>query len=514
MEREIIVNVAPHETRVAVIENHKLVQVLVERPESERLVGNIYLGKVSNVLAGIQSAFIDIGMERAAFLSASDIQSDYMRLAGECMGDDADSVKCGERKEKRIEKLFKVNQSVIVQVVKEPIGTKGARVTTQISLAGRFLVLMAGEKFLGVSKKIPDRVERVRLREIVKKLTSADAGFIIRTASDGASESAIMADAKDLLDKWNAIKKDASRMKAPSLLLAERDMVSAAVRDYFNGDSLRCVVDNKRVHEAIVGYIRQHHPHLAERVYYFSEKAPIFEVFGVEKDIEKGLRRKVWLKHGGSLVFDHTEAMTVIDVNTGRNIGKKDAEETLLKNNLEAADEIARQLRLRDIGGIVAIDFVDMKRAENRKRLLDALRLALKKDPTPNNLGGIGDFGIVLLTRKREGKNLHAVSTELCESCGGSGRIFSKSTVLAKLDRQLYKIRSALGIKKVILNVNPGFAHYLREEKEKRIKEIQRAANVKIIIEESLSMAMDAFEIWNMERSEEYTGLLQPVLND
>ncbi|MBL8029034.1 MAG: ribonuclease E/G, partial [Fibrobacteres bacterium] len=268
---------------------------------------------------------------------------------------------------------------------------------------------------------------------------------------------------------------------------------------------------NKKVFDATARYIRDRHPHLADKVLYFSEKAPVFEVFGVEKEIEKGLRRKVWLKKGGSLVFDHTEAMTVIDVNTGRNVGKKDAEDTLLRNNLEAAEEIARQLRLRDIGGIIAIDFVDMKKPENRKKLLDTFRAALKKDPTPTNLGSIGDFGIVLLTRKREGQNLHAASTELCEACGGSGKIFSKSTVLARLDRHLMKIRSALGIKKAILIINPGFAHYLRQEKERLLKEIQKAGNIKLIIEESGTMAMDNYEIWDTAKTEEFTRLLQPV---
>jgi len=503
--------VAPHETRVAVIEDKRLAQVLVDRPESERLIGNIYLGKVSNVLPGIQSAFIDIGMEKAAFLSMSDIRSDIMRLTNQCDEEDAKGECAGNNRDHRIEKLFKTGQNVIVQVVKEAVSTKGARITTQLSLPGRFLVLLAGMRFLGVSKKISDKNERHRLREIMKPMLTSNTGFIIRTAASGASPEAIKADADDLLEKWNTIQKDASRKSAPAVLLAERDMVSAAVRDYFNESSLRCIVDNKKVYDAITRYIKDRHPHLVDRVYYFSEKAPVFEVFGVEKEIEKGLRRKVWLKKGGSLVFDHTEAMTVIDVNTGRNIGKKDAEDTLLRNNLEAAEEIARQLRLRDIGGIVAIDFVDMKRLENRKMLLDTFRTALKRDPTPTNLGSVGDFGIVLLTRKREGQNLHAASSEICEACGGSGKIFSKSTVMARLDRQLLKIRGALGIKKAIIRVNPGFAHYLRQEKEKLLKEIQKAANIKLIIEEAGTMAMDNYEIWDVAKKEEYTSLLQPV---
>jgi ribonuclease G len=338
-----------------------------------------------------------------------------------------------------------------------------------------------------------------------------DAGFIVRTAAAGVSEDALLQDSNELIGKWNAIKKDASRKTAPSVLLTERDLVSAVIRDHFNENSLRCIVDNKKTYDAIVRYIKEKHPHLADRVYYFSEKAPIFEVFGVEKEIEKGLRRKVWLKKGGSLIFDHAEAMTVIDVNTGRNVGKKDAEETLLRNNLEAAEEIARQLRLRDIGGIIAIDFVDMKKPENRKKLLDSFRTALKKDPTPTNMGGMSDFGIVLLTRKREGQNLHAASTEICEACGGSGRIFSKSTVLARLDRQLLKIRSALGIKKAILVINPGFAHYLRLEKEKLLKEIQKAAGIKLVIEESTAIAMDTYQLWDTSKKEEFTSLLQPV---
>ncbi len=512
MNREMIINVAPHEKRIAVLEDKRLAEIIVERPDETRTVGNIYKGKVANVLPGLQSAFIDIGLEKAAFLSMSDIKADAERLQAECIepeeGVEGQENKKNEKRPLRIENLFKIGQETMLQVLKEPLQAKGARVTSTISIAGRFLVLLPGNDFIGVSKKLRNPAERRRLRKLVSTLRPAGLGFIVRTAGFTKSDQEFKAEISDLVEKWDNIKKLADKNKAPFLLHEEVDASSAAIRDLFSHEVSRLIVDSRQEYYDIVNYLKDRNPELLERVVFFAEDAPIFEVFGIEKELEKSLRRKVWLKSGGYLIFDYTEAMTVIDVNTGRHTGRRNAEETIFKTNREAAQEIARQLRLRDIGGVIAIDFIDMMVGDHNRQLLDEFLEYLKKDSTPFNLGKMSDFGIVLLTRKRDNKSLIASMNVLCEGCGGTGRIFSQSTVLAKIDRLMRKIKTVLKIDHVVLTANPVFNQFLLEENKKLYKEIQKAAHIRITLEDNRHFAADYFEIHDCAKKEDLTKLL------
>lgn len=513
MNKEMIINVAPHEKRIAILEDKKLAEIIVERPDETRTVGNIYKGKVVNVLPGLQSAFIDIGLEKAAFLSMSDIKADNERLQAECDEEEEANgenscKKKGEARTLRIENIFKAGQEVMVQVLKEPHQTKGARITTTISIAGRFLVFLPGTDFIGVSKKLRNPVERRRLRKLVSSLRPESTGFIVRTAGFTKTDQEFKAEIEDLLGKWRSIRKQIDSHPAPYLLHEEADASSAAIRDLFSHNVSRLIVDSRQEYYDITNYLKDRNPELLNRVVFFAEDAPIFEVFGIEKELEKSLRRKVWLKSGGYLIFDYTEAMTVIDVNTGRHTGKRNAEETIFRTNREAAQEIARQLRLRDLGGLIAIDFIDMMVPDHNKQLLDEFLACLKKDSTPFNLGRMSDFGIVLLTRKRDNKSLIASMNELCESCGGTGRIFSQATVLAKIDRLMRKIKNVLKIDHVILIASPVFNQYLQEDNKKIYKEIQKAAHIKITLEDNRHFATDYFEIHDADKKEDLTKLL------
>ncbi|MFH0921208.1 MAG: Rne/Rng family ribonuclease [Fibrobacterota bacterium] len=506
MEREIIINVAPHEKRIAILEDQKLVRIIVERPESRRLLGNIYKGRVENVLPGLQSVFVNIGLEKAAFMNISDVKENYLPLAEET--GELEEAPAQANRFLRVEHLFKKGQEVLVQVIKEPLSTKGARITNSLSIPGRFLVMLPGIEFIGVSKKTRDHVERKRLRKLISELKPPGMGFIVRTVAFTKTEQEFRAEFSDLHDKWLAVKLAAEKKGAPTLLYQEESLSDAAIRDLFSRQVSRLIVDSKEEYKDIVNYIKARNPELLDRIYHFTEKAPIFEVFGIEKEVERSLRRKVWLKSGGYLIFDYTEAMVVIDVNTGRNVGKRSVEDTLLRTNLEAAEEIARQLRLRELGGLIAVDFIDMRGQDNQRKLQEEFHRHLKRDTVPFNMGRINEFGIIMVTRKREGESLVASFSEICEGCGGTGRIFSKETVITKIDRLMDKIRHILEIKKVILVVNPGFAQYLMENDKKIYKEIQRAADIKIVIEEDRHMALDSFRIYDMDREKEFTSIL------
>jgi ribonuclease E len=399
-------------TQVAVMEGRSLIEHYVSRPADDvaQIHGNIYVGKVQNVLPGMEAAFVDIGTPKNAVLYRGDVQYDAEDIV--------DS-------EPRIEQILKGKQLIVCQVTKNPIALKGARLTQEVSLPGRFVVLIPNSKTYGISKRLPDDV-RKRLRGILDRVKPAEHGLIVRTAAESATEHELHADMTRLLDQWNAIEAKAAKASGPTLLYREPPLAVRVIREEFNSDYRGVIIDDYQLFEDVHSYVQAFNPELADRVEYFdpaNEGLPIFEKFHVHEQIHKALDRKVWLPSGGSLIIEHTEALTVIDVNTGRNVGTSNLEATVFQNNLEAADEVAHQLRLRDIGGIIVIDFIDMEIKENRRKVVEAFKTALSRDKTRTQVFDISELGLVEMTRKRIGEGLLTNFAGQCPECQGRGML-------------------------------------------------------------------------------------------
>ena len=406
------VQVRENLTQVAVLEGRSLIEHYVSRPSDDisQIHGSIYLGRVQNVLPGMEAAFVDIATPKNAVLYRGDVQYD------------AEDIVEGTG-EPRIEQILRARQMIVCQVTKNPIGAKGARLTQEISLPGRFVVLIPNSRTYGISKRLPDD-ERKRLRAILDRVKPAEHGLIVRTAAEDASEHELRADITRLLDEWTQIEKSATSARVPTLLYREPELAVRVIREEFNADYRGIVIDDPRLHQEVESYVRDFNPELADRVELYdadAEGLPLFVRFHIHEQIHKALDRKVWLPSGGSLIIEHTEALTVIDVNTGKNVGTSNLEATVFHNNLEAAEEVARQLRLRDIGGIIVIDFIDMEVKENRRRVVDAFRDALARDKTRTQVFDISDLGLVEMTRKRIGEGLLTNFSEVCPECEGRG---------------------------------------------------------------------------------------------
>ncbi len=405
------VQVRPGLTQVAVLEGRNLIEHYVSRPADDvsQIHGNIYLGKVQNVLPGMEAAFVDIGTPKNAVLYRGDVQYD------------AEDIE--EKGQPRIEQMLRARQLVMCQVTKNPIGAKGARLTQEVSLPGRFVVLIPNSKTYGISKRLPDDV-RKRLRAVLDRVKPAEHGLIVRTAAEHASEHELRADMTRLLDQWAGIAAKAAKATSPTLLYQEPQLGLRVIREEFNADYRGVVIDDRQLYEDVRGYIADFNPELADRVEFYdapAEGLPLYERFHVHEQLHKALDRKVWLPSGGSLIIEHTEALTVIDVNTGKNVGTTNLEETVFRNNLEAAEEVAKQLRLRDIGGIVVIDFIDMEIKDNRKKVVEAFRAALARDKTRTQVFDISELGLVEMTRKRIGEGLLVNFADGCPTCQGRG---------------------------------------------------------------------------------------------
>jgi len=401
-------------TQVAVLEGRSLIEHYVSRPADDvyQIHGNIYLGKVQNVLPGMEAAFVDIATPKNAVLYRGDVQFDK-----------EDVVEQGP--EPRIEHVLKRGQLILCQVTKNPIGEKGARLTQEVSLPGRFVVLIPDSKTYGISKRLPEG-ERRRLRTVLDRIKPAEHGLIVRTAAENATEHELTTDMKQLVERWEKIKREAQRASSPTLLYREPSLAVRVIREEFSSDYRGIVIDDRALYEEVRDYIGDFNPDFVDRIEYWNEAEqdfPLFEQHRVVEQLRKALDRKVWLPSGGSLVIEHTEALTVIDVNTGKNVGKTNLEETVLGNNLEAAEEIAHQLRLRDIGGIIVIDFIDMEVKENRRKVVEAFRRALSRDKTRTQVFDISELGLVQMTRKRIGEGLLTAFADTCQSCHGRGVI-------------------------------------------------------------------------------------------
>lgn len=452
MAKEIIVNVGTRETRVAVVDSGKLIELHVER--EEQVAGSIYKCRVANVLPGMDAAFVDIGIERNAFLYAGDVLPE----AGEELPTTKkEAAKGGQH----IKDLLKVGQEVLVQVVKGPRGTKGARVSTRISLPGRYLVLMPDADNIGISRKIEDKNERDRLKKIADRIRMKGFGFIVRTEAEGKGEKELRHDLDFLLRMWRQILDRMKTTPAPGRVHQDLSLIYKTIRDIFGADVRKMLIDSPMEYEKALEVVNLISPKQRSKIMLYDDSAPIFERFSLETEIDRLLKRKVWLKSGGHVTIDQTEALTTIDVNTGKFIGSTSLSDTILRTNLEAAAEIARQLRLRDIGGIIIIDFIDMSSSRDRTHVVNTLDRALKKDRTRTKISNISPLGLVEMTRKRTGETISEIVNEACPYCQGRGMILSPESVSIQIERELRKLSSEVDDEAFIVTAESEVAEYL-----------------------------------------------------
>ncbi|WP_027366192.1 Rne/Rng family ribonuclease [Desulfotruncus alcoholivorax] len=446
MFKEILINVGEEETRVAVLENKVLVEMFIERSPNQRLVGNIFKGRVENVLPGMQAAFVDIGLEKNAFLYVEDAIPSRNVDSGQNQGDSTLGTNICD--------ILKQGQELIVQIVKEPIGTKGARVTTHITLPGRYLVLMPTVDYIGISRRIEDEKERDRLRELAARVKPEGMGVIVRTVAGGVDEDELVFDATMLTGLWRKIINRSNHGPVPNLLHRDLELIQRILRDIFTEDVDRLSIDSRYEYEKIIDLLDILGPRLKVKVF-LEERINLFIENNIDAELEKALKRKVWLKCGGYIVIDQAEALTAIDVNTGKYVGSTNLEDTVLKTNLEAAVEIARQLRLRNIGGIIIVDFIDMTREEHRRQVLDVLEEEIRKDKTKTNILGITQLGLVEMTRKKVRPSLAEVLQKACPYCDGRGKVLSEETVGISIKQQIHQMAKQTAAETILVEANP-----------------------------------------------------------
>ncbi|HBA73554.1 MAG: ribonuclease G [Geobacteraceae bacterium GWC2_55_20] len=505
MGAELVINAASHETRIALIENGTIAELYIERSREKGIVGNIYKGRVIRVLPGMQAAFVDIGLEKAAFLYVADVFDaieEYESLldSGNKKDDESrDEQEPGGHPEFRplhpIEDLLQEGQELLVQISKEPLGTKGARITSHISLPGRHLVYMPTVDHIGISRRIEDEEERERLREVVERLKQPGSGYIVRTVSEGKSEEDLIADIQYLSTLWNEISTRKDKAAVPSLLHSDLDVVQKVVRDIVTEQVDRIVVDSKTDYDRIVQFISTFAAKMKYAIELYDEEEPIFDHYGLEVEISRALGRKVWLKSGGYIIIEQTEALTAIDVNTGRFVGKHNLEDTILKTNLEAVKEIAYQLRLRNIGGIIIIDFIDMEKEVNREKVFGALEEALKADKSKTNILKISELGLVEMTRKRVRESIGRMMCEPCTYCEGRGYIKSKTTICHEIFRELRREMLDIRGTKATVTVHPLVADLLYDEERRGLEELEKKFKKRITVRAKPGFHQEQFEI-------------------
>ena len=564
MNKEMIISSTSHETRVAILEDDQVVEIFIEREHSRGVVGNIYKGRVSKVLPGMQSAFVDLGLERDAFLYVSDVisptedvlekEDDEVGLAagtpepigvndedadgngnggnrsddngaavpaavatqaavaagqGGRRGRDRDRDRERERSERperqqpagRIEDLLKEGQEIVVQVVKEPLGTKGARITSHLSLPGRFLVYMPTVDHVGVSRKIDSRDERRRLRGIVQRFreqSGLPGGVIIRTAASNRPEADITADLTYFQQVWTEIQRRRESERTPAVLFREESLVTKLLRDLLTEQFTAIRLDDETEYKRVTSLVSRIMPTMIGRLKKYTKDYPIFEEYGVQSEIDKALRSKVWLKSGGYIVINQTEALVAIDVNTGRYVGKKSAgrlEDTIVKTNLEAVREIIRQIRLRDLGGIIVLDFIDMEEKKNRQKVAQAVEQELRKDRAPSKAVQVSDFGLIIITRKRVKSSLERQLTEPCPYCSGTGTIKTSATICYDILTEVKKVSSELDGYSLVLRVNPEIARALKEESRSVFRELEQSVGRPVTIRSDEQLHHEQFDL-------------------
>ncbi|HEY8132889.1 MAG TPA: Rne/Rng family ribonuclease [Thermoanaerobaculia bacterium] len=490
MSREIVINATKHESRIAVLDEGQIVELWVERSRQRTVVGNIYKGRVTKVLPGMQSAFVDLGLERDAFLYVSDVAEEFEAFDSESEDLTLDEVPA--RPEASISDLLREGQEIVVQVSKDTIAGKGARITSHITLPGRFLVYMPTVNHVGVSRRIENEEERLRLKEILERIRpQGSGGFIVRTAGEQHNEEDFRADMKYLIDLWDQIRRRAEKASAPSLTHHDLDLVLRTIRDVLSPEFKSVWVDSVEQYQRIVEFLDQIQPALVSRVRLYRREEPIFDEFGIEPEIAKALNSKVWLKSGGYIVINQTEALVAIDVNTGKYVGKKNLEETVFRTNLEAAREIVRQIRLRDLGGIIVLDFIDMEDLANRAALFEAFENEIKKDRSKTKILQISEFGLIEMTRKRVRQSLERSLTQPCPYCAGSGRIKSNTTISLEIWRELMKLRDLHEGEDVIVRVNPVVYNSL----DPIFEEVERSLGIHLVFKPDDSLHHEQFDV-------------------
>jgi ribonuclease G len=499
MPNALVVHCTPHEVRVALLENGQVAEVYVERRKDKSLVGNIYKGRVIRVLPGMQAAFVDIGLERAAFLYVADVAdpASAAHATGDAPAPGSATLSDArvDLAQRPIQSLLHEGQEIVVQVAKEPLGTKGARVTSHVSIAGRHLVYMPTVEHVGVSRRIVDDDERRRLRGILEELVPDGGGFVARTAAEGRTPDELRADLEFLRQVWNDILGRMESGAAPVTLYEDLDLVLRSARDMVTPDLESIHIDDPEEHERLTTFMRRFVPRFTDRVKAYQRPEPIFESFGVEMEINRALGRKVWLKSGGYLIVDQTEALTAIDVNTGRYVGKRNLEDTILKTNLEAVVEIVYQLRLRNIGGIIIIDFIDMEKEHNRDRVYTALAEALKGDRAKTNILKISELGLVEMTRKRVRESLLRAHSEPCFYCDGAGFLKSRTTVAYEIYRALVREAPFMDEGSVRVSVHPRVAGILLDDERAMLEELETRLARSIRVETRPEFHLEHFEL-------------------
>ncbi len=547
MRKEIIINATANEIRIAITEDKRLAELYVESPEKERMVGDIYLGKVAKVMPGIRAAFIDLGLKQDAFLHFSDIGStfhEYSSLVEEDetdVDDEEDSdvepqaqgsgslspsagpapqvappptrpaqqtqPQSGGRSNGRSYQLpdLKRGQDIIVQVTKEPVGKKGVRVTSEVSLPGRFLVLLPFDGKIGISKKLQNFKEKRRLRRILRTLLPPGFGVIVRTVAQDQEEGALKQDLESLIATWREIEKGVKAEQAPALLYKDMATTSSVIRDLFTDSVERVVTDSKRLFKEIRAYVKLVSPELLEKIEYYKEREPIFDASGIEKEIAAALSRKVWLKSGGYIIIEQTEAMVVVDVNSGRYAAKREQELNSLRTNLEAAREICHQLRLRDIGGIIVIDFIDLEDERNRKKIYDELRKEFRKDRAKVTVLPMTEIGLAQITRQRIRQNILHSFSEPCPMCGGGGLVQSKSSIVNQIERWIRRFKSESREFRLQLTVHPSIAAYLKEGTVSRLTRMKFRYLVNISLTEDQKLPVAEFHFISSKQKKDIT---------
>ena len=502
MEKKILIDKKRGKTRVALIEDGRVAEMYIEDEQNQRLIGSIYRGRVQNVLKGMNVAFVDIGHEKNAFLYVGDINTDMESFS--FSGEDNPASRENQQKNIRIADHIKIGQEITVQIMKEAIGTKGARVSTNITLPGKYVVLLPMMHYIGVSHKISSEAERVRLREVAKKICPEGFGMIMRTQSQGKNENDFTDDIQYLLDQWKQIKQNEKKGAVPRLLYKDESLLNYVVRDLFGDDVSELVVNSNDVYKAVREICSAIAPHQADKVKRCSEDTSLFKQYDVETVINGAVRRKVWLENGGYIIIDNTEALTAIDVNTGRYVGKNDINETILNTNLQAAEIIAQQLRLRDIGGIVIIDFIDMNSDENRHKVLDALKAACKNDRSSVTVLGMTHLGLVELTRKKVKKRLSSVLLNPCPYCNGTGRVFSETVILEAIEKEL-KQQSDTGNRwGFVVEAHPSVVKDWIDEDCKALYILSNELQVNLVVATDENMHVENYNIIPLDNDKDY----------
>ena len=503
MQKELLVSTSDRETRIAVLEDGRVAEVQIERRRQRGVVGNIYKGRVTRVLPGMQSAFVDVGLEKDAFLYVADVE-DFDRFgatdetavaAPEPLSSEGGADAETAKPLPSIDELLREGQELVVQVIKDTIANKGVRITTHVTLPGRTLVYMPTIDHIGISRRIENEDERSRLKVILEGFHKGPGGYIVRTAGEGRAAEDFNADRRYLVKLWEQIRRKGERSGAPALLHRDIDLTLRAARDVFGSDFATLWVDDDEDYQRIVEFLDQVQPALASKVKLYVKSRPLFEEYGIDGEIENALKSKVWLKSGGYIVINQTEALVAIDVNTGKFVGSKRLEETVMKTNLEAVQEIVRQIRLRDLGGLLVVDFIDMEEEGNRRILVEALETELKKDRSKNRMLPVSEFGLVEITRKRQRQSLERALTMPCPYCSGVGRIKSVVTITFEIRREILRRVQAEEGHALLLRVHPEIHRYLSQEEKRLIEEVEERIGIPIRVQADEHLHHEGFDI-------------------